>query len=94
METFWLWLSVVQVGAASYLIAALLRWRGARLWVAPLERGGWLPWGVALLLAGVAAGAMTAVGDAEFSRFVGTAALMGAALIVLSALLLRQARGR
>jgi len=94
MELFWLLLSALQVAVASFLVGALLSWRGVRFWGKPAEPGAWLPWGLAFLLGAPAAAAMMAVGDAEFSRFVGTAALMVAALVVLSTLLLRQARGR
>ena len=89
MQTFWFLLSAVQVGFAAYAFAALVSWRGERLLPAPGRPLMPLPASVALLLFAVAVVTMLRVGDVEFSRYVGTGALMVVALTVLGMLLWR-----
>lgn len=76
MEVFWFALSAVQVGFATVALAALLSWRGERLW--PARGRPFAP--AAVILAGVlfvlAVAAMVSVGDVEFNRYVGTGSLL------------------
>lgn len=92
MDGFWLALGAVQVGFAAYVLAALLTWGGERLWPgvgAPLATAPSL---LAAALFVVLLAAMVRVGDAEFSRYLGTGMLMLVATgVVVSAL--RRGRG-
>lgn len=82
MQTFWFLLSTLQVGFAAYAFAALVSWRGERLWPAPGRPLMPLPALLAVLVFAAAVVAMVRVGDVEFSRYVGTGALMLVALTV------------
>lgn len=89
METFWFVLSTLQVGFAAYAFAALVSWHGERLWPAPGRPLRPLPSVVAVAVFSAAVVAMVRVGDVEFSRYVGTGALMLVALTVFVMLLWR-----
>lgn len=89
LELFWFALSTVQVAFAAYAFAALVSWRGERLWPAPGRPLRVLPTIVAALLFTLAVIAMARVGDPDLSRYVGTGALMLVALAVFVMLLQR-----
>ena len=89
---WWFLLSVVQLGAAAYAVAALLSWRGARLWPAPGRPLGTVS---ALVTGGlfvVAVVSLWQVRDVEFSRYVGTLSLMLASIALVAVLLARGER--
>ncbi len=83
----WLVFAAVQLAVAGYLLAAVGSWRGARFRPAPGHPIKVVP--TALLgVAWVAVVAvMVAVGDGDFSRWVGTGGLMLAAFVLLFVLL-------
>lgn len=89
----WLVFSAVQLAVASYLLAAVASWRGARFRPAPGHPIKVVP--TALLAAAWVAvvAAMVAVGDGDFSRWVGTGGLMLAAFVLLF-VLFREHEGR
>lgn len=92
MDGFWLVLGALQVGFSSYVAAALCTWRGERLWPgvgAPLKT---VPALAAVAVFVVLLVAMVRVGDAEFSRYVGSGTLMLVATGVFVAAL-RRGRG-
>lgn len=86
---FWMGLSALQLTGAAYVVAVVTTWRGERLWRVPGPPLGWPAtlWALAVVAAGVAA--IVAVDDVEFSRFVGTGALMLAAVVAVGSLLRR-----
>lgn len=87
----WAWfaLAVVQLVVAGYALAAAATWRGERLFPAPGRPLGRFPFVAAAMGVGAATWFLAWVRDSEFSRYVGTGALMVAAIVLL-ALLLRQ----
>ena len=89
LELFWFALSTVQVAFAAYAFAALVSWRGERLWPSPGRPLRVLPTIAAGLIFTLAVVVMARVGDADLSRYVGTGALMLVALAVFVMLLLR-----
>jgi hypothetical protein len=89
LELFWFALSTVQVAFAAYAFAALVSWRGERLWPAPGRPLRALPAIAAGCLFALAVFTMLRVGDADLSRYVGTGALMLVAVTVFVMLLLR-----
>lgn len=93
MDAFWLALGAVQVGFSAYVLAALLTWRGERLWPAA---GAPLATGPALLAAALFVAlllTMVNVADAEFSRYLGSGSLMLVATGVFVSALRRSRRG-
>jgi len=91
LEGFWFALATVQVAFAAYAFAALVSWRGERLWPAP----GWPLRARPLIGAGslftLAVVAMVRIGDADVSRYIGTGALM---LVALAVFVMLISRGR
>ena len=87
----WAWFAfaLVQLAVSGYLLAAAATWRGERLFPAPGRPLGRVPAVAAGIGVGAAAWFLAWVRDTEFSRYVGTGALMVAAIVLL-ALLLRQ----
>ena len=87
----WAWyaLALVQLLVAGYAFAAAATWRGERLFPAPGRPLGRVPVALAAVGVGAAAWFLAWVRDSEFSRYVGTGAVMLAAIVLL-ALLLRQ----
>ena len=83
----WFVVSTVQLAVAAYLLAAVLSWRGARFRPAPGHPFEVLP--TALLAIGWIAvvAAMAAIGDGDFSRWVGTGGMMLAAFVLMYVLL-------
>jgi len=86
---FWMVLSALQLTGAAYVVAAVATWRGERLWRVPGPPLGWLATLLALAFVAAGVAAIVAVDDVEFSRFVGTGALMVAALLSVLRLLRR-----
>jgi hypothetical protein len=89
LEGFWFALSTVQVAFATYALAALVTWRGERLWPAPGRPLRAAPSIVAGGVFVVAVLVMARIGDADLSRYVGTGALMLAAIAVVVTVLVR-----
>jgi hypothetical protein len=87
----WAWfvLAVVQLAVAGYALAAAATWRGERLFPAPGRPLGRVPVVAAAMVVAAATWFLAWVRDSEFSRYVGTGALMIAGIVLL-ALLLRQ----
>jgi 4-hydroxybenzoate polyprenyltransferase len=82
LEVFWFVLSATQVAFASLVLAALITWRGEHLW--PARGRALAPWPTLLAAAlfALAFAAMLRVDDVEFSRYLGTGALMLVGLVV------------
>jgi hypothetical protein len=87
----WAWfvLAVVQLAVAGYALAAAATWRGERLFPAPGRPLGRVPVVAAATAVAAATWFLAWVRDSEFSRYLGTGALMIAAIVLLG-LLLRQ----
>ncbi len=86
---FWLILSSVQLIGATYLLAAAATWRGERFWRVPGRPLGLVPTVLGFLIAGAGVAAMIAINDVEFSRFLGSGALMVCAVPTVFLLLRR-----
>jgi hypothetical protein len=79
----WLVVATVQLAAGAYLLAAVWSWRGARFLPAPGHPFAVVPTAL-LAVAWVAVVALLmAVGDGDFSRWVGTGGLMVAAFVLV-----------
>ena len=90
----WAWFAfaLVQLAVAGYALAAAATWRGERLFPAPGRPLGRVPAVAATIGVGAAAGFLAWVQDTEFSRYLGTGALMIAAIVLLALLLRQHAR--
>jgi hypothetical protein len=90
----WIWFAValLQLALAGYAFAAAVSWRGARLWPAPGHPLGRVPAAVAALGFVALAALLLWVGDAEFSRYLGTGSMMVVAIGLIALLLRQQAR--
>jgi hypothetical protein len=90
----WAWfaLAVVQLAVAGYALAAAATWRGERLFPAPGQPLGRVPVVAAAMGVAGASWFLAWVRDSEFSRYVGTGALMIAAIVLLALLLRQHAR--
>jgi len=90
----WAWyaFALVQLAVAGYALAAAATWRGERLFPAPGRPLGRVPAVVATVGVAAAAWFLAWVRDTEFSRYLGTGAVMIAAIVLLALLLRQQAR--
>jgi len=91
LEGFWFALATAQVAFAAYAFAALVSWRGERLWPTPGRPLSALPTIAAGGLFALAVVAMVLIGDADVSRYIGTGALM---LVALTVFVMLVGRGR
>ncbi len=83
----WFVVSAVQLAVAGYLLAAVLSWRGARFRPAPGHPFRVLPTALLAIVWLAVVAAMVAIGDGDFSRWVGTGGMMLAAFVLLFVLL-------
>ncbi|MFU8888733.1 MAG: hypothetical protein ACNA8N_09050 [Trueperaceae bacterium] len=90
----WAWFAfaMVQLAVAGYALAAAATWRGERLFPAPGRPLGRVPAVAATIGVAAAAWFLAWVRDTEFSRYLGTGALMIAAIVLLALLLRQHAR--
>jgi predicted signal transduction protein with EAL and GGDEF domain len=86
---FWLFLSSLQLTGAAYVVAAVTTWRGERFWRAPGRPLGLVATGLGFVVVAAGIAAMLVVNDVEFARFVGSGALMLAAVSSVFLLLRR-----
>ena len=85
----WTALSALQVAGAAYVVTAVVTWRGERIWRAPGRPLGLVATLLGTAVAAVGIAAMVAVNNVEFSRFVGTGALMIGAVLSVFVMLRR-----
>ena len=83
----WLVFSAVQLAVAGYLLAAVLSWHGARFRPEPGHPFAVVPAALLGMTWVAVVAAMMAVGDGDFTRWVGTGGLMLAAFVLLFVLL-------
>jgi hypothetical protein len=90
----WIWFAVAAAAARArrLRLAAAVSWRGERLFPAPGQPLGRVPVVVAALGVAGASWFLAWVRDSEFSRYLGTGALMIAAIVLLALLLRQHAR--
>jgi len=90
----WAWFAfaLLQLAVAGYTLAAAATWRGAHLFPAPGRPLGRVPVVVASVGVAAATAFLAWVRDGDLSRFVGTGAVMLAAIVSLALLLRQQAR--
>ncbi|MBW6454651.1 MAG: hypothetical protein K0A98_02095 [Trueperaceae bacterium] len=90
----WAWFAfaLVQLAVAGYALAAAATWRGERLFPAPGRPLGRVPAVAATIGVAAAAWFLVWVRDTEFSRYLGTGAMMIAAIVLLGLLLRQHAR--